>query len=164
MTDQPYFTDDTVTLHHGDALAVLAGMPDGSVDCIVTSPPYFGLRDYGVTGTAWPDTNLAPTGRQHLTPDTNGGRNPGDVWTIPTVPFSEAHFAVFPPTLAEKCILAGCKPGGTVLDPFSGSGTTGMVAARHGHRYVGIDANRDFLDLSLRTRLLQGALIEGDTP
>lgn len=350
-----YFTDDTVTLHHGDALAVLSSLPDASVDCIVTSPPYFGLRDYEVDGTDWPataytpisgipdlhipamtcplgleptpaafvahlvlifrearrvladdgtlwlnlgdsyaagsrssyastglaagrvgasrpasslpgknplgipwrvafslqadgwilrndiiwaksngmpesvrdrltakhehvflfakspryyfnldaireplkypdadgtrvfggkdeagvgvagsserrhgatygkasGTNLAPTGRRHLTPDTNGGKNPGDVWTIPTVPFSGAHFAVFPPTLAEKCILAGCKPGGTVLDPFSGSGTTGMVAARHGHRYVGIDASKDYLDLSLRTRLSQGALIEG---
>ena len=91
-------------------------------------------------------------------------RNPGDVWTIPTVPFSGAHFAVFPPTLAERCILAGCKPGGTVLDPFSGSGTTGMAAARHGRRYVGIDQSSAFLDLSLRTRLRQGALIEGDTP
>ena len=92
-----------------------------------------------------------------------GGRNPGDVWTIPTVPFAEAHFAVFPPALAERAVLAGCKPGGTVLDPFSGSGTTGMVAARHGHRYVGIDASRDYLDLSLRTRLTQGALLGVDS-
>jgi len=86
------------------------------------------------------------------------GRNPGDVWTISTKPFAEAHFAVMPPELAERCILAGCKPGGTVLDPFSGSGTTGMVAQRHGRKYVGIDLNKDYLDLSLRTRLRQAAL------
>lgn len=86
------------------------------------------------------------------------GRNPGDVWTISTKPFAEAHFAVMPPELAERCILAGCKPGGAVLDPFSGSGTTGMVAQRHGRKYVGIDLNRDYLDLSLRTRLQQAAL------
>lgn len=86
------------------------------------------------------------------------GRNPGDVWTIPTQPFTEAHFAVMPAKLAERCILAGCKPGGTVLDPFSGSGTTGMVAQRHGRKYVGIDLNREYLDLSLRTRLQQAAL------
>ena len=49
-----------------------------------------------------------------------------------------------------------------MLDPFSGSGTTGMVAARHGHRYVGIDASKDYLDLSLRTRLAQGALLGED--
>jgi site-specific DNA-methyltransferase (cytosine-N4-specific) len=53
------------------------------------------------------------------------GKNPGDVWTIPTQPFTAAHFAVMPTAIAERCILAGCKPGGVVLDPFSGSGTTG---------------------------------------
>ena len=86
------------------------------------------------------------------------GRNPGDVWEIATQPFREAHFAVMPQALAERCILAGCKPGGIVLDPFSGSGTTGMVAQRHGRKYVGIDLNADYLDLSLRTRLQQAAL------
>lgn len=86
------------------------------------------------------------------------GRNPGDVWTISTKPFAEAHFAVMPPELAERCILAGCKPGGTVLDPFSGSGTTGMAAQRHGRKYVGIDLKAAYLDLSLRTRLQQAAL------
>jgi site-specific DNA-methyltransferase (cytosine-N4-specific) len=86
------------------------------------------------------------------------GRNPGDVWSIPTTPFPGAHFAVFPPALAEQCILAGCKPGGAVLDPFHGSGTTGMVATKHGRKYVGIDLSRDYLDLSLRTRLADGTL------
>ena len=86
------------------------------------------------------------------------GRNPGDVWTIATQPFSEAHFATMPPLLAERCIQSGCKPGGTVLDPFSGSGTTGLAAARHGRRYVGIDLNHDYLDMSLRTRLSQPSL------
>lgn len=91
------------------------------------------------------------------------GRNPGDVWSIPTQPFSEAHFAVMPLALAERCILAGCRPGGTVLDPYSGSGTTGLAATKHGRRYVGIDLNAEYLDLSLRTRLQQAALIpDGD--
>lgn len=317
----PYYADDTVTLHHGDALAVLRTLPDASVDCCVTSPPYFGLRDYGVAGQlgaeaspaeyveamrgvfaevrrvladdgtlwlnlgdsyysgrgnpgpnaddkknvarrgweratdkpgadwakpknllgipwrvafalqddgwilrnsiiwakpngmpesvadrlsakhehvfmlaksrrywfdldpireplAWPDritghtfggankaaslhTGSAATrtgGTYDKAPE--GGRNPGDVWTITTQPFAEAHFAVMPQTLAERCILAGCKPAGVVLDPFSGSGTTGLVAAKHGRRYVGIDLNAEYLDLSLRTRLAQGALID----
>ena len=103
--------------------------------------------------------NLAPTGERHLS-QSERGRNPGDVWTIATQPFSEAHFAVMPHALAERCILAGCKPGGVVLDPFSGSGTTGLAAGKHGRRYVGIDLSRDYLDLSLRTRLAQAALIE----
>lgn len=81
------------------------------------------------------------------------------MWSIPTVPFPQTHFAAMPPELAERCLLAGCRPGGTVLDPFSGSGTTGMVAAKHGHRFVGIDLNEDYLRLSLRTRLAQPALL-----
>ena len=86
------------------------------------------------------------------------GRNARTVWTISSQPFPGAHFATMPPELAERCILAGCRPGGTVLDPFSGSGTTGMAAAKHGRKYVGIDLNADYLDLSLRTRLLEPSL------
>jgi DNA modification methylase len=86
------------------------------------------------------------------------GKNPGDVWTIPTVPFGGAHFAAYPAALVERCIMSGCKPGGTVLDPFSGSGTTGMVALKHGRKYVGIELNAEYLDLSLRTRLHTGVL------
>jgi DNA modification methylase len=66
-----------------------------------------------------------------------------------------------PVALAERCVLAGCKPGGTVLDPFSGSGTTGLAAGKHGRRYVGIDLSSEYLDLSLRTRLSQTALFDG---
>lgn len=307
---EPYYQDDQVTLWHGDALAVLREMQDGSANCIVTSPPYFGLRDYGVDGqlgaesspaeyvenmralfaearralandgTLWlnlgdsyasnskwggsaggkhvtalhgdskvgrgkrttglPDKNLIgipwrvafalqddgwtlrnsiiwakpnampesvtdrlsmrhenvfmfsksrrywfdldPIREPHMSDPSRAGanalrgqkamravgpnsgaysddgRNPGDVWTIATQPYPGAHFAVMPSALAERCILAGCKPGGTVLDPFSGSGTTGMAAAKHGRRYVGIDLNADYLDLSLRTRLAQPGL------
>lgn len=306
----PYYADDSVALHHGDSLTVAREMPSGSMDCIVTSPPYFGLRDYGIDGqyglesspaeyvetmralfaelrralagdgTLWlnigdcyaggggstPAKNLLgipwrvafalqddgwilrnavvwhkpnampesvtdrlstryemvfmfskslkywfdldpireeydgdrdlsrrahrsankPNTVRNTWPPVGGtqgatgrigasarratqgaqaspepvGRNPGDVWTIPTQPFTGAHFAVMPAKLAERCIQAGCKPGGTVLDPFSGSGTTGLAAARHGRKYVGIDLNADYLDLSLRTRLSQTTLFE----
>lgn len=330
---EPYYSDDAVTLWHGDALEVLRGLPDASVNCCVTSPPYFGLRDYGVEGqyglesspaeyvetmravfaevrrvladdgTLWlnigdsysgswgnqgrkpergtqrpingamispvhdgryPDAgsntgaikpgappaknlmgipwrtafalqddgwilrnaivwhkpNAMPTsvsdrmGNRYETvflfsksprywfdidplreplkhPEAVGraikfggnkasgygnatysggvyegdgerGRQPGDVWEIPTAPFTEAHFAVMPQALAERATLAGCKPGGVVLDPFSGSGTTGLAAAKHGRRYVGIDLSRDYLDLSLRTRLAQPGLDFGE--
>ena len=277
-----YYQDESVTLHLGDALEVARTLPDGSVDCIVTSPPYFGLRNYGADGQygteaspaeyvetmralfaelrrtladdgtlwlnlgdsygpgkqrlgipwqvafalqddgwilrndiIWSKPNAMPESvtdrlstrhehvfmfsksrhywfdldsvreeRQHPAPTpyvakhaVNGprfggnaasiyatgeyqtaGKNPGDVWSIPTQPFPGAHFAVFPMALPERCILAGCKPGGSVLDPFSGSGTTGMAAAKHGRKYVGIDLNADYLDLSLRTRLLEPSL------
>ncbi|MBN7332418.1 DNA-methyltransferase [Mycobacteroides abscessus] len=105
--------------------------------------PYPGMRPQGAK---------ASTGRRHDAAHQNG-RNPGDVWVIPTQPFTAAHFAVMPLALAQHCVMAGCKPGGTVLDPFSGSGTTGMAAQRLGRKYIGIELNRDYLDLSLRTRL-----------
>lgn len=323
----PYYSDDSVTLYHGNSLAVLRELPDASVDCCVTSPPYFGLRDYGVAGqigaesspaefvvalvavfaevrrvladdgTLWlnlgdsyysgrgnPGPNAddkknvsrrgwtraldkpgqewgtpksllmlpsraaialqddgwilrndiiwakpngmpesvtdrlstkhehlfllaksrrywfdlspirqdqspasvaragradmrkkdgwadayhgnPPTGlAQQSSRDTSIGRNPGDVWTIPTQPFSEAHFATFPVEIPRRAIAAGCKPGGVVLDPFSGSGTTGLAAAELGRRYVGIDLNSDYLDMSLRTRLAQPSLTAQGEP
>lgn len=276
-----HFSGDDVTLYHGDALAVLQEMPSESVQCVMTSPPYFGLRDYGIEGqygteaspaeyvetlralfaelrrvlsadgTLWlnlgdsyysgkgsptqpdlkngarrpsarsldkpgqtwarpknllgipwrvafalqddgwnlrndiiwakpngmPDPARDRLGRKHehvflFTKSRRyyfdldairephghpGGKNPGDVWSINTRAFPEAHFATYPPDLARRCIAAGCPEGGTVLDPFSGSGTTGMVALEQGKKYIGIDLNSDYLDLSLRTRL-RGAI------
>ncbi len=308
MSAEVHTQTERVTLWTGDAREVLAGMPDASVDCCVTSPPYFGLRDYGIggqigaesspsefveslvavfrevrrvladDGTLWVNLGDSYTGggggnygkgksvrsqggqqitnvRNRANAPQNGGlpaknllgipwrvafalqddgwvlrsdiiwakpnampesvtdrpskkhehiflftkgprywfdldpirepattkpsrnganalrgqaairpqgpnagqygemKNPGDVWTIATQPFPGAHFAVYPLALPERCILAGCKPGGTVLDPFSGSGTTGLAAIRNGRRYVGIDLNPDYHDLALRTRM-----------
>lgn len=315
MNPPPYYEDDQVTLHLGDALDTLRQMPDGSVDMICTSPPYFGLRDYGTPGqygleatpaeyaetlralfaearrvladdgTLWlnlgdsyayppgsagaqgkgqrtgrtftahglPGTRAVPpknligtpwrvalalqddgwilrndiiwhktsampervndrlaSKHEHLflfakqrrywfdldaireKPPTTGatwdqrkaggaplhnralvgaaaveavpslasnakGPNPGDVWSLAPGSYPEAHFAVMPLSLAARCIKAGCKPGGTVLDPFSGSGTTGAAARRHGRRYVGIDLNPAYHDLA-RARFAQGVL------
>ncbi len=64
-----------------------------------------------------------------------------DVWKVATHPFKEAHFATFPPELIEPCILAGSRVGDGVLDPFSGAGTTGLVALKHGRSYMGIELN-----------------------
>lgn len=325
---EPYYSDDQLTLHHGDALEVLREMPDQSVDCCVTSPPYFGLRDYGEPGQygleespteyvetmralfaevrrvltndgtlwlnigdsysgrgnagasvgpsgghgrpnvipkrrnttsmtpykglhmipartaialqddgwvlrseiVWAKRNMLPEAvtdrptkaheqiylftkrsvgywydadaiREDSDPDQTEhnekyareydvhteraaatgqpgnvnnigihsrpgkpGRNCRSVWQISAQPFAEAHFAVMPPTIAERAILAGCKPGGIVLDPFSGSGTTGLAANKHGRKYVGIDLSADYLDLSLRTRFAQPGLDLGGAP
>lgn len=312
-----YYEDDSVRLLLGDAREQLATLPDGSVDCIVTSPPYYGLRDYGEPGqygleatpaeyvetmravfaearrvladdgTLWlnvgdsynntaagqnacnanrdgssdakqraaedivgrrkalPDRSLppknllmipervamalqgdgwilrnriiwakpnampesvadrlsqkyepvflftksprywfdldairephtAPTRRAGASafrardinhqrtatgtysgPDTARGRNPGDVWSISPRPYPAAHFATFPIDLPIRCIKAGCKPGGTVLDPFSGSGTTGDAAVRLLRKYVGIDLNAEYHDLA-KQRFVQG--------
>lgn len=69
------------------------------------------------------------------------GANPGDIWNMANRHAPPGHFAVFPPELPRRCILAGCKPDGVVLDPFHGSGTTGDVAQELGHSYIGIDLN-----------------------
>jgi site-specific DNA-methyltransferase (adenine-specific) len=79
-----------------------------------------------------------------------GLRNRRSVWTIPTRAFKDAHFATFPPDLIEPCILAGCPTDGVVLDPFFGAGTTGLVAKKHGRRYLGIEINPDYVDIANR--------------
>jgi DNA modification methylase len=84
-----------------------------------------------------------PDGRCHP-----NGRNPGDVWAVPTRPFRGSHFAAFPIDLPTRCIKAGCKPGGTVLDPFCGTGTTGLAALALGRRFTGIELNPAFAALA----------------
>ena len=78
------------------------------------------------------------------------GRNKRSVWTINTQPYSEAHFATFPEKLIEPCILAGCPEDGVVLDPFVGSGTTAAVAQKHGRKSVGVDLNKEYLDIAIK--------------
>ncbi len=75
-------------------------------------------------------------------------RNCRDVWLINTVPYRGKHFAAYPPKLAERCILAGCPEGGIVLDPFFGSGTTGLAAVRNGRQYIGIELNGEYCVLA----------------
>ncbi len=84
------------------------------------------------------------------TPNEAGTRNRRSVWTIATQPFKEAHFATFPPALVEPCILAGCPEGGTVLDPFGGAGTTGLVADRLGRSAVLIELNPEYAAMAER--------------
>ena len=254
----------TVRILSGDCRVVLPTMPTGSVQCCVTSPPYYGHRDYGVAeqvgqektpdayvaeliavfrevrrvladdGTLWLNlgdsygdkqllmiparvalalqadgwvlrsdiiwhkSNPMPesctdrpasahehvflfakrdryfydadaiaeaaqqplgaarkTGQIKSTISSTGGprfstlgsnqgaptRNARNVWTIATQPYSGAHFATMPPALVERCILAGSRLGDTVLDPFGGAGTTGLVADRLGRSAVLIELN-----------------------
>lgn len=264
---KPYYADDPVTLLHGDAAAELEALPDASVDCVVTSPPYWGLRDYGVdgqlgwepthqeyvgaicrvfdelarvmkpSGTAWlnlgdryssrsdgfrsgatrksrqPQVRLAapdvlpkslfglpwrvalalhdrgwvirnqivwskPVAQPGVAADRVDASHEllflltrsryyhfdrsklpvGDVWTFPVESQQGWHEAPFPAALPWRCIEAGCPDGGTVLDPFSGTGTTGDAARKLGRRYIGIDLNERCLDMQVG-RFAQGVLL-----
>lgn len=79
-----------------------------------------------------------------------GGANIRNVWTVATRPFSGAHFATFPPALIEPCIKAGSRPGDTVLDPFGGAGTTGLVAGRLQRSATLIELNPDYAAMAER--------------
>jgi DNA modification methylase len=116
----------------------------------------------------WQHQRSETNGRKHPT-NRNGksggftewsaeqGRNKRSVWTVATQPYPGAHFATFPVKLIEPCILAGCPEGGTVLDPFAGAGTTGVVALRHNRSFIGIELNPEYVELA-RDRII------GDAP
>lgn len=93
-----------------------------------------------------------------------GTRNKRTVWTVATRPFPEAHFATFPEELITPCILAGSKPTDVVLDPFTGSGTTGVVALRYHRAFIGIEINPEYADMAERRILSDQPLFNRLTP
>jgi DNA modification methylase len=124
----------------------------------------------------WSASN-GPVGRNGLAPEFGGQNNPQageglatrnirSVWTIATAPFAEAHFATFPPALAERCIKAGSAVGDVVLDPFGGAGTVSLVADRLGRDSVYIDLSAEYANMA-RRRITQDApmlvTIQADT-
>jgi site-specific DNA-methyltransferase (adenine-specific) len=101
------------------------------------------LREYAFAG----DNHTC-----HKAADGSYSRNKRSVWTVTTKPYKGAHFATFPPDLIRPCILAGCPTGGTVLDPFGGSGTTGQVAMEEGRNAILCELNADYVGL-IRKRI-----------
>ena len=85
-----------------------------------------------------------------LPEDNLNGKNPGDVWDIPTQPFQGSHFAVFPEKLMEPIVKSCCPIGGVVLDPFMGSGTTGVAALRLGRKLIGIEIEPKYFDIAVK--------------
>ena len=77
-------------------------------------------------------------------------RNKRSVWTVPTKPFKDAHFATFPKKLIKPCILAGSNRNDVVLDPFCGAGTTGLVASENGRGFLGAEINPEYKKIADR--------------
>ena len=104
-------------------------------------------RKSGINEVArWDETNARsmPIGNP-----SDGKRNKRSVWTVTTKSFKGAHFATFPKDLIEPCVLAGCPEGGTVLDPFTGSGTTCVVSLKHGRKFIGTELNPEYIQLAV---------------
>jgi DNA modification methylase len=95
---------------------------------------------------------------------TSGKRNRRSVWTVTTKPFKGAHFATFPPDLIQPCILAGCPKGGTVLDPFGGAGTTGLVAERLGRNSILVELNDKYCQMGRDRIRAAGGMVECEVP
>ncbi|MEU7691063.1 DNA-methyltransferase [Microbispora hainanensis] len=123
--------------------------------------------------TPWPPTGMPePASTSHGTASrpsdranhaaNSNGRNPGDVWTISTRPYRGAHFAPFPIDIPLRAIAAGCRPGGTVLDPFSGAATTALAARQLGRQFIGIELNADYCALAKARLLAAGAARGGE--
>jgi DNA modification methylase len=118
--------------------------PPGRADSR-TRPPKYRPGTPEVTGSQRYGGLRHGAGHRRAHPN---GRNPGDVWSIPTRPYRGPHFAAYPIDLPLRCIAAGCKPGGTVLDPFAGSGTTGLAAIQLDRKFIGIDLSPEFARLA----------------
>ena len=107
-----------------------------------TSNPKFGGNKYGDST----DSHFNTYSGNEYHP--NGRKRKRDVWNIAVSSYKEAHFATYPIKLVEPCILAGSKPGDIVLDPFSGSGTTGIAALMNSRKYIGCELNPKYIELS----------------
>ena len=152
----PESVRDRCTKSH-EYLFLLSKSPRYYFDAEVISEPIAessGKR-YAQNIAAQKGSNRQPgktNGPMKAAPPSFGGtaprRNKRDVWSTTTGSFRGAHFAVFPEALIAPCILAGCSVGGTVLDPFTGSGTTGVAAKRLGRNFIGIEINPDYQQMA----------------
>lgn len=107
-----------------------------------TSGCWNGNRDFGLPN------GQVRFAKPNLGGSVDGMRNKRSVWSVTTKPYKEAHFATFPEEIPRTCILAGSKKGDTILDPFSGAGTTGVVAGKLGREYIGIELNPAYVEIA----------------
>jgi DNA modification methylase len=126
------------------------------------APRYYYDHEAIKEDAIWAEEKRAGKGRLHYDGKRQGEKGTGQenfvsivdkknkrsVWQVNVKGYKEAHFATYPTELIEPCILAGSKQGDTVLDPFSGSGTTGEVALKHGRNYIGLELNPEYAAIS----------------
>ncbi len=142
----PESVTDRPTKSH-EYIFLLTKSPIYYYDAEAIKEPSTGREKFGNHGNkARTHKDQNEKGRQDLTLTTT--RNKRTVWDTSTRPYKNAHFATFPPALIEPCVLAGSRAGDVVLDPFSGAGTTGLVALRHGRQYLGIELNPRYVELT----------------
>lgn len=161
----PESVTDRCTKSH-EYLFLLAKSERYYYDAAAIAEPY--LHEYRVGPPSHGKEYSVASGRndggQHRTGaemgDATGTRNKRSVWTVATHPYSEAHFATFPPALIEPCILAGSRPGDVVLDPFFGSGTVGEVAQNLGRRWIGVELNPEYAKLQDKRTAQMGMVLE----
>jgi DNA modification methylase len=151
----PESVKDRCTKAH-ESLFLLSKSPKYYFDyCALKEPAVGGVSRRCGDGGAYMEAarealSGGPPASHFGSPD--GMRNRRSVWSIATKPFKGAHFAVMPEALVEPCILAGCPEGGTVLDPFSGAATVGLVALKNSRNYTGIELNPEYIAIA-RNRL-----------
>lgn len=135
---------------------LIGGTGKGPRSTVGSAARRYGHNTYGPAKYQQPDPAVFAgrlpgtamlAGRSHA-PAHARGKNPGDTWRLPTRPLKEAHFAAFPIDIPLRCIAAGCRPEGTVLDMFSGAGTTGLAAFQLNRRYIGIELNPEYTDIA----------------
>ncbi len=125
--------------YYYDADAIKEPMAESSIPRM--EYPRHGKNNKGNSG------QYAVTSKEYSDSEKDGFRNKRSVWTVTTKPYSEAHFATFPPDLIRPCILAGCPRGGVVMDCFMGACTTALVAYKNRRNYIGCELSPDYVTL-----------------
>jgi DNA modification methylase len=147
----PESVTDRPTKSH-EYLFLLSKSPRYYYDSEAVREEAIGKTAHDLTGQGYSPPGQTPSqGNRKASPHRSsvpdGKRNRRSVWTVPTASFKGAHFATFPSALIEPCILAGSKVGDTVLDPFTGSGTTCALAKKLGRHYLGMELNANYAQL-----------------
>lgn len=142
-----YHTADSGVLYQGEAIKEPANY-DGRKDTVMKGSAKYQNGYFPTDVNTQP---IAPKGHERWKENADGVkvRNKRSVWTVTTKPYKEAHFATYPPDLILPCVKV-TRPDAVILDPFFGSGTTGLVAMQNGRRYIGIDLNPDYCTIAAK--------------